>query len=226
MANIKKRNWAFVLYPESAPADWKDQLQLLGLSCAISPLHDKDLNATGEPKKAHYHIILCFGSPTTYNNVLAITKIFNATIPQPLESVRGMYRYLTHKDNPEKVQYDEKDIILLNDFDVADVLNSGEVFHIMKMIDVLIENLKLFEYSDLMKYLRDNEMNDYYNVAASHTLFFNTLISSYRNKAVALAKKEQMRLTITHEKSKNETSDNVCYVNFYKLEIKYYYIPY
>ena len=137
-----------------------------------------------------------------------------------------MYRYLTHKDNPEKVQYDEKDIILLNDFDVADVLNSGEVFHIMKMIDVLIENLKLFEYSDLMKYLRDNELNDYYNVAASHTLFFNTLISSYRNKAAALAKREQTRIIINHEKSKNETSDNVYYVNFYKLEIKYDYIPY
>ena len=209
MANIKKRNWAFVLYPESAPLDWREQLQLSGITCAISPLHDKDIDPTGEPKKPHYHIILCFPGPTSYNVVSSITASYNATIPKALESVRGMYRYFTHKDNPEKVQYDEKDIILLNDFDVADVLNSGEVFHIMKMIDVLIENLKLFEYSDLMKYLRDNELNDYYNVAASHTLFFNTLISSYRNKAVALAKKEQTRLTINHEKLKNETSDNV-----------------
>lgn len=195
MANIKKRNWAFVLYPESAPLDWKEQLQLSGITCAISPLHDKDIDPTGEPKKPHYHIILCFPGPTSYNVVSSITASYNATIPKALESVRGMYRYFTHKDNPDKYQYDEKEIILLNDFDVADVLNSGEVFHIMKMIDVLIENLKLFEYSDLMKYLRDNEMNDYYNVAASHTLFFNTLISSYRNKAVALAKREQTRLT-------------------------------
>lgn len=220
MANIKKRNWAFVLYPDSAPLDWKEQLQLSGITCAISPLHDKDIDPTGEPKKPHYHIILCFPGPTSYNVVSSITASYNATIPKALESVRGMYRYFTHKDNPDKYQYDEKEIILLNDFDVADVLNSGEVFHIMKMIDVLIENLKLFEYSDLMKYLRDNEMNDYYNVAASHTLFFNTLISSYRNKAVALAKREQTRLTINHEKLKNEISDNVCYVNFYKLEIK------
>lgn len=42
--NIKKRNWAFVLYPESAPADWREQLQKTGLQCAISPLHDKDMN--------------------------------------------------------------------------------------------------------------------------------------------------------------------------------------
>ncbi|NMB00257.1 MAG: hypothetical protein GX971_01850, partial [Firmicutes bacterium] len=23
--NVKKRNWAFVLYPESAPSDWMEQ---------------------------------------------------------------------------------------------------------------------------------------------------------------------------------------------------------
>ena len=48
--NVKKRNWAFVLYPESAPEDWKEQLRLSGLQGAISPLHDKDINPTGEPK--------------------------------------------------------------------------------------------------------------------------------------------------------------------------------
>ena len=49
--NLKKRNWTFVLYPESAPSDWIEQLKLSGLMCAVSPLHDKDVNPTGEPKK-------------------------------------------------------------------------------------------------------------------------------------------------------------------------------
>ena len=43
----KKRYWAFVLYPESAPSDWKDILQSTGLVCAISPYHDKDINPDG-----------------------------------------------------------------------------------------------------------------------------------------------------------------------------------
>lgn len=43
-STLKKRNWAFIVYPESAPADWKERLQAKGLQCAISPLHDKDLN--------------------------------------------------------------------------------------------------------------------------------------------------------------------------------------
>ena len=28
---LKKRNWAFVVYPESAPSDWIEQLQQRGL---------------------------------------------------------------------------------------------------------------------------------------------------------------------------------------------------
>ena len=77
-------------------------------SFAISPLHDKDLNATGEPKKAHWHVIVVYGSPTTESNVKSLTERLNAPKPIPLEQVRGYYRYLTHKDNPEKAQYDEK----------------------------------------------------------------------------------------------------------------------
>ena len=103
---IKKRNWGFVLYPESAPIDWIDNLKIKGITFAVSPLHDKDVNPTGESKKEHYHVILCFGSPTTFNNVKAITDELNQPIPIPLESVRGYYRYFTHKDNPEKYQYE------------------------------------------------------------------------------------------------------------------------
>ena len=60
--SFKKRNWAFVVYPESAPENWIEQLQLSGAQFTISPLHDKDLNATGEPKKAHWHVIAVYGS--------------------------------------------------------------------------------------------------------------------------------------------------------------------
>ena len=45
---MKKRYWAFVLYPESAPENWKEILQQTGLSCCVSPLHDKDINPTGD----------------------------------------------------------------------------------------------------------------------------------------------------------------------------------
>lgn len=40
---IKARNFTFLIYPESAPEDWKEKLTDLGRPVAISPLHDQDL---------------------------------------------------------------------------------------------------------------------------------------------------------------------------------------
>lgn len=185
--NIKKRNWAFVLYLDSAPEDWKDILKLKGLPMAISPLHDKDINPDGSPKKPHYHIILVFGNPTTYNNVKSITDELNQPIPIPLESVRGMYRYLTHKDNPEKYQYDDNLIELYNAFDVTDVLNNFEVFQALKEIQSLIVELNILEYCDLLDYLLDSNFMELWNVACSHTLFLNTYITSKRHSVEKLA---------------------------------------
>ena len=38
--NVKKRNWAFVAYPESMPTNWLEILQETGAPIAISPLHE------------------------------------------------------------------------------------------------------------------------------------------------------------------------------------------
>ena len=107
---IKKRNWGAVVYPESAPEDWKEILKLKGLTLAVSPLHNNDINPDGTPKKPHYHIIICFPGPTTDTTVNQIMKELNQPIAIPLESVKGYYRYFTHKDNPDKYQYNDKEI--------------------------------------------------------------------------------------------------------------------
>lgn len=181
--NVKKRNWTFVLYPESAPADWKDKLKLSGLMCAVSPLHDKDINPTGEAKKPHYHVLLVYSGPTTYNAVAKFTASLNATIPQALESVRGMYRYFSHKDNPEKYQYSEEDILTINGFNISDLieLTKSEVNEIKARILKLIREIGITEYAGLVDFLIDNGMSAEYDVAINNTFFFNTYISSKRN---------------------------------------------
>lgn len=180
--NTKKRNWTFVLYPESAPKDWLEQLKLSGLMAAISPLHDKDMNPTGEPKKAHHHVLLVYSGPTTYNAVSKFTASLNSTVPQALESVRGMYRYFSHKDNPEKYQYDEGDIITVNGFNIADLveLTKSEVNEIKRSVLQLIREVGICEYAGLVDFLVDNELWAEYDVAINNTLFFNTYITSRR----------------------------------------------
>ena len=181
--NVKKRNWTFVLYPESAPSDWVEQLKLSGLMCSISPLHDKDINPTGEPKKAHYHILLVYSGPTTFSAVSKFTASLNATIPQALESVRGMYRYFSPKDNPEKYQYDDSEIVNINGFNISDLieLSKSEVNEIKMNILKLIREVGVREYSDLVDLLVDNNMLTEYDVAINNTFFFNTYITSRRN---------------------------------------------
>lgn len=184
MKVIKKRNWAFVMYPESMPDNWKEIFGLSGLQIAVSPLHDKDLNADAEEKKPHYHVIVVYGNTTTYNNVLHFTKQLNATIPQALESVRGYYRYFTHKDNPEKHQYDEKDIQTFGGFDILEFveLTKTEVNKLISELTYIIRDNDIFEYSDLIFYCLDNQLNDYFAVASNHTLYFCNLLNSLRNK--------------------------------------------
>lgn len=181
---MKKRYWAFVLYPESAPENWKEILQQTGLSICVSPLHDKDIDPTGQPKKPHYHIILCYSGPTTERVVKSITDSLNQPKPIALEQVRGYFRYLTHKDNPDKYQYDEKDIFTINDFDIDNYndLSVSQINAIKKEIQSLIRKLNIVEYSDLLDYLLDVELYSYLDVAQNHTILFNTYITSRRNK--------------------------------------------
>lgn len=203
-SNIKKRNWAFVVYPTkeqlaklnskydgsdgygSVPDDWKQKLNLSGLQYAISPLHDKDEleDKSGKTKKPHYHVIICYGSPTTYNNVKNLTDSLNSPIPQALEQVRGYYRYFTHKDNADKYQYDEKEIEVGGGFSISDFveLSKSEVSEIKKNLQKLIRVENITEYADLMDYLLDNEKILEYDVASNNTYFFDKYISSKRNK--------------------------------------------
>lgn len=193
--SIKKRNWTFLLYPESAPPDWLRILQDKGLSGAVSPLHDKDFNeADNTPKKAHYHIILCFSGPTTYNVVKSICDELNCPIPKPIESVKGLYRYLTHKDNPEKAQYSDTDIIEFGGFcyrDYCDMTRS-EVLQNIKIIHILIKENKIVEYSELLDFLLDNDLSDLYDVATSHTILFGKYLDSVRNRLSKKSNNKEM----------------------------------
>lgn len=185
MKRITGRSWAFVIYPESLPENWKEIIVETGLPMAISPLHDKDINPTGEEKKAHYHVICYYENATTFNNVKQnVTDKLNGTIPIKLESMRGMYRYHLHLDNPEKYQYDDRDRTFFNGFDIdlASKLTRTEINKLIREIHTFINNNDIVEYIDLLDILKDNELFDMYDIAISNTLLFKSLLDSKRNK--------------------------------------------
>lgn len=183
-SETKERYWTFIVYPESVREDWKEYLQQTGVQFAISPLHDKDKNPTGETKKAHYHILAIFNGPTTYKRVNSICEDIGATIPKRVMSAVGLIRYLTHKDNPEKYQYNEEDITTINGLDIKEIngLTTTQVEIAKREIIKIIRQNEIKEYRELIDYLIDNNLNEWEEIASNKTIFFNTYISSKRNQ--------------------------------------------
>lgn len=184
--NVKKRNWTMLVWPDSAPNNWREQLQETGLQCCISPLHDKDLNPDGTAKKPHYHVILCYSGPTSYNVVKGLTERLRQSVPKPLEQMQGMYRYFTHQDNPEKYQYSKSEITTINGFNIRDYveLTKTEVDRILGQIQDFIRDNGIMEYSDLLDDLRDagESMQDWHSIAMSHTMMLTSYLRSRREK--------------------------------------------
>lgn len=180
----KERYWSLIVYPESCPENWIQILAETGLEVGISPLHDKDINTEDEElKKPHYHLLLCFNGPTTYNRVLKLANLLNAPIPKRVISPIGLIRYFTHMDNPEKYQYKEEDIRGINGFDYKEFVGlSVSQQNAMKIaVCKLIQNLGITEYKELIDYLVKEGLNDMFSIVSDKTIFFNTYLTSARH---------------------------------------------
>lgn len=154
-STYRTRNYATVVYPESAPENWIEILSEQFIPSFISPLHDKDINATGEPKKAHYHVMLLFEGVKTYEQAQAIFDKIGGVGCEPINSIRGYARYLCHLDNPEKAQYEQNDVKALCGADYPGTIGlvTDKYKAIGEMIDYCKEN-NIVSYSELLEYCR------------------------------------------------------------------------
>lgn len=183
---MKSRYWSGILYPDSLPSNWKELIEEMQLPCAISPLHDKDIDiGTGKLKKPHYHILISFEGPRSQKQVEEIIKdTLNGAKPQRIISLRGYFRYLCHLDNPEKAQYNIEDIIQLCGFEID--LTTSEVNLIKSQICIDIEKEEITEYRDLVNlYLEQGDLQRF-EIVSTHTMFFDKYITSKRHKKKVL----------------------------------------
>lgn len=195
--NKKGRHFTFVVYPESAPEDWIEQLEYTGLAFAVSPLHDKDLNADNTPKKAHYHIIVSWDNTTTYRTARGLCKILNCPRPQILHSCRGMDRYFNHIDNPEKYQYKEPPKYYNGWMKVLDNTDIRRLkFELWKL--VYVTDCK--EYGQLLSEAYKKGI-DYFEVVSSNTLFFKSVCDGYRHNPVMVLQRLYQNLEDSEEKN-------------------------
>lgn len=141
----RTRNFATVVYPESAPDNWKQKLDEMHLAVLISPLHDKDINPNGELKKAHYHVLVMFEGPKDFDTqVKPIFDEIGAVGREMVNSARGYARYLCHLDNPEKTQYNASEVHSMGGADYYAITN------------LPTDNRKML--AEIMGYIQDNEI--------------------------------------------------------------------
>lgn len=156
----RTRNYATVIYPDSAPENWQDILSSLFIPAFISPLHDSDSNPTGEPKKAHYHVMIMFDSVKTVEQAKEVFSKIGGVGCERVNSIRGYARYLCHLDNPEKAQYNQADVRSMCGADYTSTIGlvTDKYKAIGEMIDFCIEN-NIISYSHLLEYSRVNRFD-------------------------------------------------------------------
>ena len=161
MADTRYRNFTAIVYPDSAPENWMSILGEMCIPCFISPLHDKDVNLTGEPKKPHYHVILCFEGKKSIAQAKEIFDNLKAVYSEKeivVQSIRGAARYLCHLDNPEKAQYSESDVIAYAGADYPSTIGlvTDKYRVISEMIDFCEAN-NIISYAKLLTWCRKNK---------------------------------------------------------------------
>lgn len=168
----RTRNWSFILYPESAPENWMELLKEEMIPFSVSPLHDSDVNeGTGELKKAHFHILICFEGKKSYEQVKAITDRLNATVPQTVNSSKGLIRYFVHRDNPEKYQYNQKDIQVFGNIDIVGAFKtSTSRYDAIKEMRKYCDDNDIVEFCDLFDYCALHN-DEWFNLLCDNSAF-------------------------------------------------------
>ena len=187
----RTRIWSFIAYPDSVPADWEQILtERFNLKWARSPLHDSDTNADETQKKPHWHIVLVFDGKKSYEQVKEISDTINATIPQKVHNLQGLMRYFLHLDNPEKAQYDFKDIKAVGINAEVEVFSEkeGKLRVIREMIEFCEAN-DIRELCELFNYAMGNEPSWFEALSLNSAMVMNMYLKSRRHKAESTAKR-------------------------------------
>ncbi len=191
-SSARFRNFATVVYPESAPSNWLDIISGFFVPAFVSPLHDKDINPTGEPKKPHYHVLLMFEGKKSIEQVKALFEQIGGVGCEVVNSLRGYSRYLCHLDNPEKVQYPQDQVTAFCGADYQG--NIGLPTDKYKCISEMISFCKsngIIYYCDLLEYAESHRFDWFRVLCDSGTLVVKEYLKCLDYKALRSLPKPQ-----------------------------------
>ena len=198
-SSIRTRNFATVVYPESAPLCWMDMLIDLKIPCFVSPLHDSDINPNGEAKKPHYHVMVMFDSVKTRKQAEKVFETIGGVGCEVINSMRAYARYLCHLDNPEKYQYNINQVSQFGGADYMTVIGtmSDRSKAIREMIQFIKEN-DIRYFCDMLEICSEKYSEWFDCLVNSGSFVIKEFIKSYTYKMKD--KEVNSNLAISQEK--------------------------
>ena len=134
-----------------------------------------------ELKKAHKHGAFFFDSLKSYSQVseLIKDKLKGPAHVEPIRSPKGMYDYFVHAENPEKSQYDIKDIETGCGFELDKFLINNNSDDFLSTIIYVIDKKNFTEFNHLVRYAKD-ENPTLLRLIVDKTYFFSKYLDSRR----------------------------------------------
>lgn len=159
-AGKRARAWTAIVYPESAVDGWLDILRDQLVECLVSPLHDKDVLPTGEPKKPHHHVVLSFKNPTTYSKACEVFEAIGAVVPPEdtcrVKDFRQMARYLCHLDQPDKYRYQMQDVTSIGSIDYQSLcMSAADEDDMLDQIFEAMDEYALDSYPKVVRFTKE-----------------------------------------------------------------------
>lgn len=126
----------------------------------VSPIHDKDLNPTGEEKKAHYHVVIMFDGKKTMDQARDVFSQIGGVGCERVSTIRGYARYLCHLDNPEKTQYKIEDVTALSGADYTGVIGLPiDRYKTIREMCIFCRENDVDSFADLSDYAMENQFD-------------------------------------------------------------------
>jgi len=141
-------------------------------------IHDKDVREDGSPKEPHIHLYLNFGkSGASYATVVSWFKDGAERVNAVKGKKADILKYLTHRNAPDKYQYDKSEVMANFDVDAA-IESEEEKKQFTESIDKIVfafvrESITYAQAHKRISEIKvtipegDNQALDYYNKAVS-----------------------------------------------------------
>lgn len=181
MAERRNKHYATLVYPmESAPPDWIEKLEEQHIQALISPLHDKDIDKEGNPKKPHHHIILIFESLKSSNQVKEIIENFGGVGVIPIHSLGAYSRYLCHLDSSEKAQYNKEDVKEIGGADYNECCRQNreteDEADLIEITQIILDGKILYFHEAADKIIKENK--ELFGVLKRNSYYIHSIVLS------------------------------------------------